>query len=79
MKPDLPVDDDVARNRFVIINLVRIGGTIVVMIGLLAWQTDWLSPQGWPALGIPMALLGLLISFPGSWWLTSRWRTPPES
>ena len=72
-----PVDEATWRNRFIAINLVRIGGTIVVLIGLAIWQTDWLRPGGWIGVGLPMALLGLMISFGGSWWLIGRWRTPP--
>jgi hypothetical protein len=65
------------RNRFIAINLVRIGGTLLVLIGLLAWQTDWLREEGWIGLGLPLALVGLLISFGGPRWLAARWRTPP--
>ena len=28
------------RNRFILINLVRIGGTIVVLLALALWQSD---------------------------------------
>jgi hypothetical protein len=66
------------RNRFVAVNLVRIVGTLIAIVGLAAWQSDWLRPGGWAALGIPATLLGLLISFGGSWWLVSKWRTPKQ-
>lgn len=79
MNPEPPpgVSEESWRNRFIIINLVRIGGTIVVLIGLLVWQSNFVRPGGWPAVGFPMALLGLLVSFGGPQWLASRWRTPP--
>ena len=72
-----PPSDSDWRNRFIIINLVRIGGTLVVLFGLLIWQSDWLREGGWPGLGLPVALLGLLVSFGGPQWLAGKWRTPP--
>jgi hypothetical protein len=78
-EPRPPVTDANWRNRFIIINLVRIGGTLLVLFGLLVWQGDLVRPGGWPDLGIPMMLLGLLASFGGPHYLTSRWRTPPGS
>lgn len=74
-----PQDDETLwRNRFIAINLVRIGGTIVVLIGLAVWHSDVLVPGGTLALGLPLALAGLVVSFWGPKWLASRWRTPPE-
>jgi len=73
-----PVSDESWRNRFIVINLVRIGGTVIVLLGLLVWQSFLLRDGGWPGLGLPIALLGLLISFGGPQWLASKWRTPPE-
>ncbi|MGE5721743.1 MAG: hypothetical protein ACM3YM_04710 [Sphingomonadales bacterium] len=72
-----PVSDESWRNRFIVINLVRIGGTAIVLLGLLVWQSNLLRDGGWPGLGLPIALLGLLISFGGPQWLASKWRTPP--
>jgi hypothetical protein len=73
-----PPSDAQWRNRFIMINLVRIGGTILVFFGLLIWHGDWLRPGGWIALGLPMALLGLVISFGLSQALVRRWRTPRQ-
>jgi hypothetical protein len=73
-----PVSAESWRNRFILINLVRIGGTLVVLLGLLIWESDIVRDGGWPAVGLPLALLGLLASFGGPQWLASKWRTPPE-
>lgn len=77
MNPELLPSETTWRNRFIAINLVRIGGTSLVLVGLLAWQTDWLREGGWIGLGLPLALIGLLISFGGPRWLAAKWRTPP--
>lgn len=76
--PRAPVSEATWRNRFIAINLVRIGGTLIVLLGFVIWQSDRFREGGWPALGLPMALLGLLISFGGSSLLVQRWRTPPD-
>jgi hypothetical protein len=65
------------RNRFITINLVRIGGTLVVLLGLLIWHSDLIAPGGTIALGLPLALIGLTISFAGPNWLAARWSSRP--
>jgi hypothetical protein len=72
-----PQDEALWRNRFIAINLVRIGGTVIVMIALAIWYTDLLVEGGTLVLGLPLALAGLVVSFWGPKWLASRWRTPP--
>jgi hypothetical protein len=72
-----PQDDETLwRNRFIAINLVRIGGTIVVLFALVLWQSDMIV-EGGSILGLPLALAGLVVSFWGPKWLAARWRTPP--
>jgi hypothetical protein len=66
------------RNRFILINLVRIGGTIVVLLALALWQSD-LFVRGGTILGFPLALVGLVVSFMGPKWLARRWREPPAA
>ena len=41
-----PLDEATWRNRFILMNLVRIGGTIVVLIGLAIWHSDWIEQGG---------------------------------
>lgn len=79
MIPDQPrpVDEATWRNRFIAVNLTRIGGTVIVLFGLLVWHSDWLRPGGAVEIGLPLALIGLLISFGGPRLLARKWRTPP--
>ncbi len=71
-----PADLATWRNRFILINLLRIGGTVVVLAGLLLWQSDVFVPGGsW--LGFPVTLIGLVVSFWGPRPLVRRWRSPP--
>jgi hypothetical protein len=73
-----PQDDETLwKNRFIAINLVRIGATLVVLFALALWQSD-LIVEGGSILGLPLALAGLVASFWGPKWLAARWRTPPS-
>ena len=67
-----PADDDIWRKRFIMVNLVRIGGTLLVLFALLLWQTD-LIVEGGTVLGFALAVIGLVISFFGPKWLAGRW------
>jgi hypothetical protein len=66
------------RDRFIAVNLVRIGGTIVVLVGLYISQTDAIRPGGAVIPGLALAVLGLVASFAGPKWLVRKWRTPPD-
>lgn len=68
-----------ARNRFIAIQLVRIGATAVTLFGLLIWQTDMLRIGGSAGVGVPMVLAGLFGSLWVPQWLVAKWRTPPGS
>jgi len=70
-------EDKVWRDRFIAVNLVRIGGTIVVLIGLYISQTDAVRQGGAMVLGLGLAILGLVAAFGGPKWLARKWRTPP--
>lgn len=65
------------RNRFILINAVRIGATIVVLLALALWRSD-LFVEGGSILGFPIALAGLVASFWAPKWLARRWREPPQ-
>ncbi len=73
-----PTDVAMWRNRFIIIQLLRIGATAVVFFGLVLWQGDAIV-EGGSIVGLPLALIALVVSFLGPKWLARRWRTPPEA
>lgn len=64
------------RNRFILINLVRIGATAIVLFALALWQSDVIV-EGGSIIGFPLALVALVASFWGPKWLARRWREPP--
>ncbi len=80
MSPNPPphIDEATWRNRFITINLTRIGGTLIVLFGLFVWHSDWLRPGGWMTLGLGLAIAGLIVSFWGPIALARKWRTPPK-
>jgi hypothetical protein len=75
----IPEDDETLwRNRFIMVNMMRIGATLVVLLGLAIWQSDLVVPGG-SILGLPITLIALFVSFWGPKWMARRWRTPPRS
>ena len=70
------VDQRTWRNRFIIMNLVQIGGTIVVLLAVLLWQSD-VFVEGGHWIGFPIAFIGLVISFFAPRALAKRWKRPP--
>lgn len=71
-----PQDVALWRNRFILLNLTRIGGTVLVLVALLFWQGDTFIAGGTP-FAIPFVFLGLVISFYGPRYISRNWRTPP--
>lgn len=67
-----------AINRFILMNLLRIGATVVVLLGILLWQSD-VFVEGGNIIGFPIAIVALVVSFFGPKWLAGRWRTPPQA
>ena len=65
------------RNRFILMNLIRIGATIGVLLAILLWQSD-VFVRGGSIIGFPIAILCLVASFFGPRYAARRWRTPPE-
>jgi hypothetical protein len=64
------------RKGFIIMNLIRIGATVVVLLAILLWQSD-LIVEGGHIIGFPLALAALVVSFFAPKWFAGRWRAPP--
>ncbi len=69
-------DEKMWRNRFILMNLARIGATIFVLLALLLWQSD-VFVEGGTIIGFPLALIGVVTSFYAPKWLARQWREPP--
>lgn len=69
-------DEAYWRNRFIVMNLIRIGATFVALFGVLLWQSDRIV-EGGSIVGFPIALAGLLASFFAPQYYARRNRTPP--
>lgn len=67
------VSEAIWRKRFILINLVQIGGTILVLFSLVLWQTDYIV-EGGTWIGFPLAMAGLVISFFGPRTLAKHWK-----
>jgi hypothetical protein len=72
-----PQDETLWRNRFIAVNMMRIGATAVVLLGLVIWQSDLIVPGG-SILGFPITIIALIVSFWGPKWMARRWREPPR-
>ncbi len=72
---DDPFNDDVARNRWLILGLTRLAGVGMVITGLLVTQGAIL----WPIeLGYALVLIGIVDVFVVPQVLARRWRSPRE-
>jgi hypothetical protein len=69
-------EDAVWRNRFIVMNLIRIGGTVGVILSLLLWQSN-VFVSGGSIIGLPLGILFLVVSFFGPKAYAGRFREPP--
>ena len=53
-------DEALWKRRFLVFTLVRLAGLAIFFLGLAIAFGDLVRENGWPALGAPIALLGLL-------------------
>ena len=67
-------DESVWRDRFIQLNMTRIGGTLIVLLGMIVWYTNVFAPGGSLLVGLPLCLIGLAVSFGGPIWMTKRWK-----
>ena len=72
---DSPESNDAARNRFLVIGLLRLGGVVMVLAGLLMIAG---RVGGGTVVGYALLALGLLDVFALPLWLARKWRSPRE-
>ena len=68
-----------AKSRWQSLQLFRLVGLVLMLLGLLVWASDLLREGGLPALGIPIFVLGAFNALILPILLARRWRTPPEA
>jgi len=70
-----PVSEDVARGRWLAINAVRLGGVVMVIVGILGLRGvfDYPALAGYVLIGV-----GLLDVFLVPLLLARKWRSPLE-
>ena len=67
---DLPPDDTVARNRFMIISMTRLIGAVAIMLGILVLT----STLAWPHIaGYALLAIGLIDTFIIPPFLAKKW------
>jgi hypothetical protein len=72
---DDPASDDVARNRWMVINALRAAGVAMVLVGLLIVR-EVIPEPAWA--GYTILAVGLADVFLVPLLLARKWRTPPE-
>jgi hypothetical protein len=77
--PEEPASDDQARNRWLVITLLRLFGFAVAVLGLLMSQgaVD-LAGESNRIVGYAFLVVGLLDGFVMPQLLAKKWRTPTE-
>ena len=61
MDDQAPIGDEALwKRRFLIFTLVRLGGLAIFFLGLAIAFGDLLREGGWPAVGGPLAVAGLI-------------------
>jgi hypothetical protein len=69
-------DDDIWKRRFFTLMLARLSGTLLALGGLVVAYGDVVRPGGWPALGIPLVVAGVVDLALLPVILRRRWRQP---
>ena len=68
-------NDDLARTRFIFLNLIRLGSLALVLFGLTILSGKLSLPQ-W--IGAVLAFLGIGEFFFLPWLLAKRWKSPDQ-
>ena len=55
-------DEALWKRRFLVFTLVRLAGLAIFFVGVGITFGDWLREGGWSAVGVPIAIIGLIDS-----------------
>ena len=69
-------DEKIWKQRFILISLVRLAGTVLGLLGLAIAFGDLIEPGGNIALGLPLAIVGLIDIALVPRMLSRGWRRP---
>ncbi len=53
-------DEALWKRRFLVFTLIRLAGLAIFFLGIAIMFGDLLRPGGWPLVGAPIAIIGLL-------------------
>jgi hypothetical protein len=67
---------DPAKARFLMLQVARLGGILIVGLGVMLWRTDAIAGSPQPIAGKALLALGLFISLVVPALLRKRWRSP---
>ena len=67
---------DPAKARFLVLQLSRLGGLIIIGLGVLLWRTDSIGGAAQPTAGKALLALGLFMTLVVPPLLRRRWRSP---
>lgn len=65
--------EDVWKSRFYAFMALRVGGLVMILLGLAIAFTGLLRPGGWPPVGAIVAVLGLIDAFVAPRLLRKQW------
>ncbi|AKH42471.1 hypothetical protein FHS61_000241 [Altererythrobacter atlanticus] len=68
-----PVNEETARNRWLVMNLLRLGGAGIVLIGMLIANRTFDAPE---EAGYALLVIGLVSVFLVPQILARKWRSP---
>jgi hypothetical protein len=53
-------DESLWKRRFLVFTLVRLAGLAIFFLGIAITFSDLVRDGGWPAVGVPIAIIGLV-------------------
>lgn len=67
--------EEIAKLRWQVIQLCRISGILVMVLGMWIWAGDILREGGWMALGMPIFVVGFFFALWLPVLLARRWKS----